>query len=361
MSANVRTFLLFLTGSVFFLALPFIFSPELMWSFALFSRPGLLRDLTGYVLMLGIFYLNYFIFLPGLYFQKKYFLFAAILLCCFIIVMVVPKLLIPWHDHVAGAGGPGRHFGPNGLHHHGGPPGHGGPHGFRGVPSTLMQIGHNLFIFLLVIFVSLTLQIQDRLKQAQKEKLGAELSFLKAQINPHFLFNSLNSIYSLAIERSEKTADAVVRLSGMMRYVISEASRDFVSLEKELEYIQAYIQLQKIRLGNTISIDYEISGDMQNNIIAPLILIPFVENAFKYGVNSEEDSAISIKISTFENNLTLDIKNHKVKTNQEDTSKTGVGIENSKSRLQHIYPGKHQLTIQDTATDFIVSLRLELL
>lgn len=146
----------------------------------------------------------------------------------------------------------------------------------------------------------------------------------------------------------------------MMRYVISESGRDFVSLEKELSYIHDYIEMQKIRLGNTIMLNYEIYGDLENNKIAPLVLIPFVENAFKYGVNSEENSVIHIAITIHENTLKLDVKNNKVKTHPEHAVKTGVGIENTRSRLSLLYPGKHDLAIHDNTHEFNVTLQLNL-
>ena len=130
------------------------------------------------------------------------------------------------------------------------------------------------------------LKINSRLKLAEKEKVNAELSYLKAQINPHFLFNTLNSIYSLAIEKSDYTATAVVKLSSMMRYVITDASHKFVPLEKEINYISNYIELQKLRIDSSIKLMYTVTGDISDKKIAPLVLISFIENAFKYGVNA---------------------------------------------------------------------------
>jgi len=371
MNHKTRVFLNHLTGCLFFLALPFIFFPEFEFSLDIFNNLHLWREFLAYVLLLLVFYLNYFLLIPNLFFKKKYLFFSLLMFVCFIIVTFVPKAIFqmehghhfhpPHHDHhfhgEQGEMGP-----PPGDHH-----GHGDHEGRRPPPpdfpegnNFLRGVDRRMFMFLLTVFVSLTLRINTRLKQTQKEKLNVELSYLKAQINPHFLFNSLNSIYSLAIDRSEKTADAVVRLSGMMRYVLSEANREFVSLEKELGYIHDYIQLQKLRLGHTIRLDYEISGDVQNNKIAPLILIPFVENAFKYGVNAEENSEIQIHIAIFENNLRLEVKNNKVKTNLEQTVKSGVGIENTKSRLSLLYPGRYQLDIVDLPHAFNVTLHLDL-
>jgi len=135
---------------------------------------------------------------------------------------------------------------------------------------------HYIFIFLALVFFSLILRINNRLKQSEQERLNAELMYLKAQINPHFLFNTLNNIYSLAVERSEQTPNAVVRLSSMMRYVIDDAGKNFVSLQRELGYIRNFIELQMIRFGDVVDLNLNINGTPGNNKIAPFILIPFI-------------------------------------------------------------------------------------
>ena len=161
-------------------------------------------------------------------------------------------------------------------------------------------------MFLTALFVFLSLRINKQLKQTEEDKLNTELSYLKAQINPHFLFNTLNSIYSLAItENADQTSSAIVKLSGMMRYVISEANKDFVSLEKEVNYVKDYIEMQKLRLGNTVKIDPSVSGHYFIKKIAPLMLISFIENAFKHGVNAEAHSVILIELNIIDNDLTL--------------------------------------------------------
>ncbi|HRD40256.1 MAG TPA: sensor histidine kinase, partial [Bacteroidia bacterium] len=186
-----------------------------------------------------------------------------------------------------------------------------------------------------------------------------ELSYLKAQINPHFLFNTLNSIYSLAIQKSDETANAVVKLSGMMRYVLTESQNEFVSLQKELDYINNYIELQKTRLDSTIKLHYTITGTTTGKAIAPLILIPFIENAFKYGVNAEENSEITIEISVNEAAINLFVKNNKVSIRPDPENRSGLGIENTKSRLLLLYPGKHYLNIDDNSASFSVSLSIK--
>jgi LytS/YehU family sensor histidine kinase len=213
----------------------------------------------------------------------------------------------------------------------------------------------------LAFFFSLALRIGNRWKQAERERITAELSHLKAQVNPHFLFNTLNSIYSLALEKSDDTADAVVRLSGMMRYVISEADKDFVSLEKEIRYVCDYVDLQKLRFGSAVHLDFKVVGDLTGKKIAPLILIPFVENAFKHGVNPEIDSDILIHILIKDGRLEMIVKNKILPSVQQETLRNGLGVENTRNRLKHLYPSSHVLNIRESENEFLVEMNIGLI
>lgn len=210
------------------------------------------------------------------------------------------------------------------------------------------------------VFVSLSLRINDRLRETERQKLNTELSFLKAQINPHFLFNTLNTIYSLAIEQSSKTADAVVKLSSLMRYVMREADTDWVPLAKEFSYVENYVALQQLRLDDTVTVDFSITGKPNGQQIAPLILISFIENAFKYGVNPQEKALVQIQLSIVENRLHLRTFNKKVRVFYDEETSSGIGIENTQTRLQLLYPAKHLLTITDVPESFTVDLTIEL-
>jgi sensor histidine kinase YesM len=257
-----------------------------------------------------------------------------------ILVLVIPRLLFDVHP-------------PHHKHHFPTLP-HRPHHGFL----NWFELSNDIFPFLLVIFFSLILKINERWRYAENEKTRVQLSFLQAQINPHFLFNTLNSIYSLAIQKSDYTSTAIVKLDGMMRYVLYETKHDFISLQKELDYLSDYIELQKIRLNDTIMIDFKIEGSAEGKQIAPLILVPFVENAFKHGVNPEENATIMIHISIKENNLELSVKNKKVTNNSLTNTEAGLGIENTETRLQLLYPGRYQLSIQDLNDEFFVYLVL---
>jgi LytS/YehU family sensor histidine kinase len=222
------------------------------------------------------------------------------------------------------------------------------------------RINHNVFLFLAVAFFSLLLRIRNRWQQSEKEKLTAELSYLKAQINPHFLFNSLNSIYSLALQKADSAPEAVQKLSSMMRYVLTDANNDFVPLQKELDHIRYYIELQRLRFGKDLPLNCTITGDEKNKKIAPLILISFIENAFKYGINAEEDAEIKIEINVYEKSLGLFVSNNMVTVNVSEEEKSGIGLDNTKSRLGLVYPDAYELDIKETAKQYIVNLSIKL-
>jgi hypothetical protein len=329
--------LLHVLGCIGFLAIPVLFSPDLK-NPELFHVPPFQRDFLSYVLLIGFFYFNYFILIPELYFRKQYVFFFISALACFFFIQLICHLIIPQHNP---------------------PPPPPGDHPHL-QPRFLMDYAHNFSQFIAVFIFSMLLRISTRWKQVEKEKLNAELSYLKAQINPHFLFNTLNSIYSLAILRSDETPNAVVKLSDMMRYITTETQNEFVSLEKELAYVGNFIALQKIRLGNTVEVNYSVAGEMRDKKIAPLLLIPFVENAFKYGVNPEEPSAIIISILIRDKELTLHVINKKVNIDYSKGSKSGHGIENTKHRLQLCYPGRYKLRIDDTHAEYSVHLNITL-
>lgn len=327
-----------------FLSLPVLFSPDFSSDLSFISIPPFQRDFITYTLLLIIFYFNTYYLIPNYYFKKKYLPYIGFVILCYLIVSFVPMLIIqdfPFQQEIAQAGTESTQHMP--------------PHLKR---PFFWRLTHHFYQFLMVFIFSLLIEINSRWKTTEKEKLNAELSYLKAQINPHFLFNTLNSIYALSIEKSDYTSTAVVKLSNMMRYVIYDSRSNYVSIEKELNYISDYIELQKIRLGNTVSLSYQLIGEIPKKNIAPLILIAFVENAFKYGVNAEENSVIDISIEMSEEELIFKIKNNKVSTKKIKASESGVGIENTKNRLQLLYPQKHMLFIKNEEKEFSIYLTL---
>lgn len=194
----------------------------------------------------------------------------------------------------------------------------------------------------------------------QQDMLKSEVSYLKAQINPHFLFNTLNSLYALSLVKSDDAPNAILKLSSIMRYVVTESSKEKVSLKSELDYISDYIDLQKLRLTKNTQIDYKIYGSVENQAIAPLLFIPIIENCFKYGVNQTENVVIKIHISVDNNEILLETFNKKVAKNISELEKTETGIINTQKRLDILYLNKYKLNIENTDSDYKVQLKINL-
>lgn len=201
-------------------------------------------------------------------------------------------------------------------------------------------------------------------QQLASDKLSAELKYLKAQINPHFLFNTLNMAFASAIKSNDEvTADIIEKLSGLMRYVLYESNEDKVILEKEINYIDNYINLQLQRLSPEIAsqVKYEVKGNFQKLKIAPMILIPFIENVFKHGIMLSKKAEMSIFIFLSSDTLILETRNLKnnspVGTNKEHS---GIGMKNVKERLLLLYPNQHQLEIKNEEHFFQVRLEIQL-
>jgi LytS/YehU family sensor histidine kinase len=219
--------------------------------------------------------------------------------------------------------------------------------------------------FVIYIFVTSLLRLARgwfQLQEIEKEKTEAELKALKSQINPHFLFNSLNSIYSLARKNSTQVPEKVIQLSDLMRHIIYESDVEFILLTSEIEMIRNYIELQNLRTPEKEKIEMEVSGEIEGKKVAPLIFLPFVENSFKHGLKSgAENPFVKIKIDVHWSNLVFEIENSKRKTNDIfDSKHKGIGIENIKRRLDLIYPNQHSLIISDTETIFKVILQIKL-
>jgi two-component system, LytTR family, sensor histidine kinase AlgZ len=194
---------------------------------------------------------------------------------------------------------------------------------------------------------------------AEREKITAQLQLLKAQLHPHFLFNTLNNIYSFALESSPKTPQMVLKLSSLLSYMLYECKTDEVLLEKEVEVMKDYIGLEKERYGDKIDISVNIEGDIQDKFITPLLILPFLENAFKHGTSEQlERPWMSVDIAVKGNTMKCKVVNSKNEfvPYHED----GVGVNNVKERLKLLYPEKHELKLSDEGQFFVVSLLLEL-
>jgi two-component system, LytTR family, sensor kinase len=314
---------------------------------------------TGIIL----FYLNYFYLVPALLLEKKYWLYFAFVFTLIFIFMVIRiNYFIPEFQHFR----PATMLPPKMIPRN--------PDAFfkGGRPSIMatrqplfFKIGPSFF-YILIITISAIIKTLTEFYNNQQNKLIAEthrtnteLIYLRKQTNPHFLFNSLNSIYSLAHKKSDLVPDAIVTLSELMRYMLYETDNKTVALEKEINYIQNYIELQKLRLNNIEDIIINVHGNTKNKFIEPLLLISFVENAFKYGTDYKGAAHVKIKVFILDDNLDFWIENT-IENYVKDPDNSGIGLVNIQNRLDLLYPNAHELTITQDNQYYRVHLNLKL-
>ncbi|MFI3268297.1 MAG: histidine kinase [Rikenellaceae bacterium] len=222
----------------------------------------------------------------------------------------------------------------------------------------------HIYGLLLVLAVSLIARFsqiwkdeeQKRIEQ-DKEQVSSELEYLKQQINPHFLFNALNSIYSLSLVGSKNTSDCILKLSSILRYVLYNTNK-YVNLDDEMTVIEDYIGLQKLKLTSKTNLTTEIKGDFTKYKIEPLLLIPIIENAFKYGIDSTKESFISISIKAIDKKVVL-VTNNTFDATLKPIKESGIGLKNVKRRLDLIYPKKYKL--ETSSKNNIFEVKLEIL
>ena len=203
---------------------------------------------------------------------------------------------------------------------------------------------------------------QNELLKLQKEKLQLELNALKSQVNPHFLFNTLNNLYSLTLKNSEKSSEVVLKLSDIMRYVLYQSNEYKVPLQKELEFINNYIALQRIRYNENYKISFSVEGNLNGQTVAPLLLIDFIENAFKHGLDRRFNNGfVSINIHLDNDSFNFQVQNNKGHNDDGTIQRSsGIGLNNIKRRLELMYPGSHNLLITDDNDIYEVNLKLQL-
>ncbi|TMM57292.1 hypothetical protein FEE95_12460 [Maribacter algarum] len=299
------------------------------------SRDKYDSDYAFYVWQLGfaisimaVIWANHFILIPLFYDKKKYFLYGLLLIGTILLTSYL-----------------------------------------KGYSPTSWVGVYKMFFFLIyttgtgMAAFFLRRSILFRRKNDEKEKLQKEmeLNYLKEQVNPHFLFNSLNSIYSLSRQQSPETPDLVMQLSELMRYQLESAKKDTVLLKEELEFIENYLLLEEKRLSGRCNIEYLIKGTIKPLRIAPMLLIPFVENAIKHGAQStNEQSNIDIFASLKNSTLHFLVRNSKPLGSVSASERKGMGLENVKRRLNLLYPGSHELKIKEAETEYDVNLSIDL-
>ena len=233
-------------------------------------------------------------------------------------------------------------------------------HFFDFLSQAGMAARYVVVSFLLKITVDHYMQ-KETIKRIELEKTTAELNFLKAQVNPHFLFNTLNNLYGLILEKSDKSGEAVLKLADIMKYILAEGKENRVSLQKEIGMLHNYTELERLRKPEA-EISFHAVATLEGNYITPLLLLPLVENAFKYGLNSvSRNGFVRIAIDAAEGLLNVKVENNIPPAgNRAALQSLGLGIENVKKRLQLLYPGRHVFNTAQTEESFLVKLQLQL-
>ena len=361
---------------VCFFLLPYIFYPQTKSTPFNISKYIVTLLTIINLFLLVFYYLNTLLLIPFLLFKRKWFIYIIGILICFAGFLYLPKELaylitgndeetikqeiIQQHraekEHARLVAG--NDSSKLAVITHNKPPMFRKNNDFKYFPGS-----YAVFILIFAIGTSVSVmqewkRIEDHKEQIEREKINTELSFLKTQINPHFFFNTLNNIYSLAITGSSETASAVMKLSSIMRYILTDTQQKTVTLQSEVVFIKNYIDLQQVRLTDKVKVIFDTEGELENKLIAPLLFIPFVENAFKYGVSTKDSSVIDIKIHSQSDQLSFSIVNNIVHQEHALRETTGIGINNVKRRLELLYPKKHLLDISENDNQFIVHLQI---
>ncbi len=325
-----------------------------IWVFVFFI-PFLLMEprggISSYLLRIGVtalltvivYYLNYLFLIPKYLFTKKFLAYTLVILLTLVISCVIVDLYYYFVVSVV-----------QNWHH-------------RPVPIFSRGMWVPLFPLLTGIAIGISIRLakewaknEKERRELEGEKLRSELAFLKSQINPHFLFNTLNNICSLARKKSDNTEPAIIKLSQIMRYMLTDSMQEKVGLEEEVEYLNNFIELQKIRIADKVDISFTIEDDNSFIQIEPLLLIPFVENAFKHGVSYNDKSRIAIALKTTKGELTFTVENSRPSTKDSmKLGEAGIGLKNVSRRLELLYPGRHQLEIRDTGSLYYIMLKIK--
>jgi hypothetical protein len=310
-----------------------------------------------------IFYLNYLILVPRFFFERKklryYLSVLAMLVVFFFASNGLTELVFKYVPGQAKTVITGRKQ--NEMRQPGPP----APDKFFGRPPfRQMHLFNYTFTSLFLVFFSVGLRVLERhsdiekwQKELEKEKLNSELAFLKNQISPHFFFNTLNNIYSLISINQEDSQKAVLKLSKLMRYLLYESEHGNTKLSSEIEFMNNYIDLMKLRMSEKINLSISFPENYDDKSIPPLLFIPFIENAFKHGISYREKSFIDISMRAEQDSISFRCINSIAKSRDEsDSGHSGIGLDNVSKRLNLLFPGKHDLKINKKDTEFEIIL-----
>lgn len=313
-----------------------------------------------------IFYTNYFMLVPRFFFKRKrhkYFISVTLLLVLFYFVSNGSNELVS--RYIAGGNKTENIRKPPEEGKMPGPPTPGTLIGHP--PFFQMHLFNYAFNSLFLVFFSMGLRVLERhsqteklQKELEKEKLNSELAFLKNQISPHFFFNTLNNIYSLISINAEDSQKAVLTLSKLMRYLLYESEQGNTRLSNEINFMNNYIDLMKLRMSEKISLTISFPEKYDDINIPPLLFIPFIENAFKHGISYREKSFIDISILAVNDSINFRCANSLIKSREEaESTHSGIGLENVSKRLNLLFPGKYELKINKSDTSFEVVLKIK--
>ncbi|MBN1819107.1 MAG: histidine kinase [Prolixibacteraceae bacterium] len=315
-----------------------------------FSLTGhtLLKDLILNLSFAISVYINLYILIPKLFIRKNYIYYGfwLILLLASSSVLIQILFIYPFHYIFS-------------------------PEQFDSFDPSI----YSRYFFVTFLYVAITsvlkfikewFILQDlkfKYEQIERQKLEAELKTLKGQVHPHFLFNSLNNVYSLSLTNPEKVPDLILKLSDLLRHAIYESRENFIKLSKEIGFVENYLSLQKIRVSDKVKIEYIIKGTVPEKLIAPLLFEPFIDNAFKHGLSGNSGNEF-VKVNfdfTKPDYLEFTIENSYEKLIENNTKYKGIGLENVKQRLSHLYnKDKYELKITDENNIYKVFLGLHL-
>lgn len=289
-------------------------------------------------------YFTIYFLLPRFLLKRKYFLFFGLLVLSALVAGTITRMFNYYYVIP--------HFSPD--------------YDLSNIPIfnySIIYLSYNLLpVVLLVTAIKLLkfwIEERHRTLELEIQNQSSELALLRNQFNPHFLFNTLNNIHTLITKDSDKAADALMRLSDILRYMLYETNTELVPLEKEIEYIQSFIELQKLRLTNPKNVTFQLNSTINGYLIAPMLLIPFIENAFKHSEKGKISAPVSIKLEANAKTLIFELSNPIREKNEESLDTAGgIGLKNVKRRLELLYPNMHTLSISTNDNMFYVHLTL---
>jgi len=319
-------------------------------------KEGLIYESSLMPAKIVIVYFNLYVLLPRLLLKKKYLAYGLSVCACLCMGAIWQRIMVIY-VYIPMRGGAVN-----------------APFFYFPIMLRIAMIINSILILTSAAYILMKgYRYQQMIKELEKEKLSAELKFLKSQVQPHFLFNTLNNLYGLTLRQSPKAPEIVLKLSELMRYMLYKTNAPRVPLSQEINYLKNYITLEKIRYDDAVNVFFQVHGDILDKEIAPMLLIAFIENSFKHGVSEGLENAwVKITIKLEDNQLFLDIansltspqsmlspsKNEEV-INDEDTT-GGVGLPNVQHRLELLYKGRYTLDLEQNQESYHIKLALEL-